>query len=118
MPASCRITGCKMAVVADLEATELCISHFTLEVERSCNDMRLEAGLGTATKERRGDILRYIGEQGALLARIATTSPRLPDEQKARILSTFLTLMNLRESLDRAAARQGAPPSAAPQTSS
>ena len=30
----------------------------------------------------------------------------LPDELKARILNTFLTLMNLRENLDRAALRQ------------
>jgi len=75
-------------------------------VERACNDMRVEASRGAATGERREEILRYIGQQGGLLARIATNTPRLPDEQKARILSTFLTLMNLRESLDRAAARQ------------
>jgi len=30
----------------------------------------------------------------------------LADEMKARILNTFLTLMNLRENLDRAALRQ------------
>jgi hypothetical protein len=37
---------------------------------------------------------------------VATGNQRLPDELKARILNTFLTLMNLRENMERAAARQ------------
>ena len=41
-----------------------------------------------------------------MLARAATSGLHLLDEMKARILSTFLTLMNLRENLDRAALRQ------------
>ena len=109
MGVSCRIAGCKTAVHTELETHALCLGHFTLQVERACNEMRLEGSQGTAAAARREEILRYIAEQGALLARIATTTPRLPDEQKARILSTFLTLMNLRESLDRAAARQALP---------
>ena len=39
-------------------------------------------------------------------ARAATSGMALTDEMKARILNTFLTLMNLRENLDRAALRQ------------
>ena len=43
---------------------------------------------------------------GEMLARSATSGLHLADEMKARILNTFLTLMNLRENLDRAALRQ------------
>jgi len=39
------------------------------------------------------------------LARVATSGLHLTDDLKARVLSTFLTLMNLRENLDRAAMR-------------
>jgi len=35
----------------------------------------------------------------------STSGLHLADEMKARILNTFLTLMNLRENLDRAALR-------------
>lgn len=50
--------------------------------------------------------MRYISDQGEVLARVATSGLHLVDEMKARILSTFLTLMNLRENLDRASLRQ------------
>jgi hypothetical protein len=52
------------------------------------------------------EIIRYIAEQGEMLARASTSGLHLADEMKARILNTFLTLMNLRENLDRAALRQ------------
>ena len=109
MSVTCRITGCKAAIPAELETHELCLVHFTLDVEWRCNDLRLEAR--EASDARRGEIKQFIAEHGALLAHIATSSPRLPDEQKARILSTFLTLMNLRESVERAAARLATAPS-------
>jgi len=108
MPISCAIEGCKADVPDELEGPRLCISHFTLQVEKDCADMRLETVRGQASPARQGDILRFIGERGAVLARVATSSPRLPDELKARILSTFLTLMNLRENVARAAARWAA----------
>jgi hypothetical protein len=41
-----------------------------------------------------------------MLTRAATSGVVLADETKARILNTFLTLINLRENLDRAALRQ------------
>lgn len=110
MGVACHIPGCKTDVPAELEAHRLCVSHFTLEVEHQCTEMRLETVRGTATPERRSEITRYIGEQGTILARVATNSPRMPDELKARILSTFLTLMNLRENVERAAARTSAFP--------
>jgi hypothetical protein len=39
------------------------------------------------------------------LSRVATGSVRLPDELRRRVLTTFLTLMNLQESLDRSVNR-------------
>jgi hypothetical protein len=42
------------------------------------------------------------------LTQVATGRTRLTDDYKRRILTTFLTLMNLQESLERAANRNPA----------
>jgi hypothetical protein len=102
---SCSAPGCKLTVPAALEAEKLCILHFTMEIERRCAEMRRETATGRTGRERQVEIINYIGGRGELLARTATSGLHLPDELKARILNTFLTLMNLRENLDRAALR-------------
>jgi hypothetical protein len=102
---SCSTPGCKMSVPAALETEKLCILHFTMEIERRCAEMRRETAVGRTTRDRQVEIITYIGGRGELLARTATSGLHLPDETKARILNTFLTLMNLRENLDRAALR-------------
>jgi hypothetical protein len=79
--------------------------HFTLRLEQTCNDMRRETVSGHTTAERNAEILHFISGQGEMLARVSTGGLHMADELKARVLSTFLTLMNLRESLDRAALR-------------
>jgi len=94
-----------MSVPAALEGEKLCILHFTMEIERCCAEMRRETAIGRTTRDRQVEIITYIGGRGELLARTATSGLHLPDELKARILNTFLTLMNLRENLDRAALR-------------
>lgn len=102
----CSAIGCKSNVPSALESERLCILHFTLKVEENCGGMRRETALGKAPRERQVEIIQYIGEQGGNLARVATSGMQMTDEMKARILNTFLTLMNLRENLDRAALRQ------------
>jgi hypothetical protein len=102
---SCSTSGCKVTVPAALEAEKLCILHFTMEIERHCAEMRRETATGRTPRERQVEIINYLGGRGELLARTATSGLHLPDELKARILNTFLTLMNLRENLDRAALR-------------
>jgi hypothetical protein len=89
-----------------LESKSLCVLHFTQGVEQECAEMRRETVLGRTSHERQVEIIHYIAEWGELLARTATSGLHLPDEMKARILNTFLTLMNLRENLDRSALRQ------------
>ncbi len=79
--------------------------HFILRVEQSCAEMRRETVLGRASHDRQLEIISYIADHGEMLARAATCGLHLADEMKARILSTFLTLINLRENLDRAAMR-------------
>jgi hypothetical protein len=80
--------------------------HFTLAIEHACAEMRRETVLGRAPHERQVEIIHYIAEHGEMLARAATSGMHLTDELKARVLNTFLTLMNLRENLDRSALRQ------------
>jgi hypothetical protein len=102
MPTSCQIAGCKFTAPAPLEERKLCVLHYTLSLESSCSEMRRETALGNAPHERQREIMRFITESGEKLARVATSGMPLTDDLKARILSTFLTLMNLRENLDRA----------------
>lgn len=101
----CQIGGCKHDVPAALADKKLCILHFTLSLESSCAEMRRETALGNTPYERQREIMNFITDNGERLARVATSGLHLSDDLKARVLSTFLTLMNLRENLDRAALR-------------
>jgi len=105
MELACRIVGCKSAVPAELTQEIFCPLHFTVSVEQKCADLRRETVGGAPDEGRREEIVRYLGQAGKTLAGVATGNQRLPDELKARILNTFLTLMNLRENMERAAAR-------------
>ena len=91
---------------AALEPVRLCMLHFTLKVENDCAQMRRETVYGKTPHARQVEIIRFIADHGEMLARASTSGLHLADEMKARILNTFLTLMNLRENLDRAALRQ------------
>jgi hypothetical protein len=102
MPTPCQIHGCKNDAPAVISEHRLCLLHFTLSLEASCAEMRRETALGNAPHERQREIMAFITTNGESLARVATSGLHLTDDLKARILSTFLTLMNLRENLDRA----------------
>jgi hypothetical protein len=102
---ACGENGCKGQVPGALETVHLCVLHFTMRVEQECAQMRRETVYGKTPHARQVEIIRYIAEQGEMLARASTSGLQLADEMKARILNTFLTLMNLRENLDRAALR-------------
>jgi hypothetical protein len=93
-------------VPPDLESESLCLLHFTVALEQDCAQLRREATQVFASKERNAEILLSVAERGEKLARVATSGIHLTDEMKARILNTFLTLMNFRENFDRAASRQ------------
>jgi hypothetical protein len=105
MPTACKIAGCKSTAPSALEEQQLCVLHYTLSLEASCAEMRRETALGNAPHDRQREIMKYLTESGERLARVATSGMPLTDDLKARILSTFLTLMNLRENLDRASMR-------------
>ena len=106
MATICGEKGCKGQVPQALESVHVCVLHFTLQIEKSCAEMRRETVYGKTPHARQAEIIRYISENGEMLARSATSGLPLADEMKARILNTFLTLMNLRENMDRAALRQ------------
>ena len=107
MGTPCQAAGCKNEAPPALAEQKLCVLHFTLALETSCAEMRRETALGNAPQERQREIMRFITEHGERLARVATSGLHLTDDLKARILSTFLTLMNLRENLDRSNMRSG-----------
>ncbi len=97
--------GCQAPVPVELEAERLCVLHFILSVEHACAEMRRETAVGGASIARQAEIANYVTAAAVRLSHVATGSLRLSDELKKRVLTTFLTLMNLRENLDRAASR-------------
>src|SRR6202158_2757455 len=102
MGTRCQSAGCKNDSPSALAEQQLCVLHFTLSLESGGGEMRGETALGNTGHERQREIMRFITENGEKLARVATSGLPLTDDLKARILSTFLTLMNLRENLYRA----------------
>src|SRR2546425_5335037 len=95
------IPRCKVPVPAELDSVGLCVYHFTWSVEEACVEMHRQVALRKATAERRVEMATYVGECALLLARV-TSNLCLSDDLKRRILCTFLSLMNLRENLERA----------------
>jgi hypothetical protein len=93
------VCQCAAPVPPELATERLCVLHFTLCVERSCAEMRRESATGKLTAERQAHIARGLGGYAATLASVGTGTQRLSDELKKRILSTFLTVMVMRESL-------------------
>src|SRR5260370_35737269 len=106
MATACNQNGCEGQVRHSLEPGHRCVLHFTLKIEKEWGEMRRETVYGKTPHSRQVEIMHYIAGHGEMLARAATSGLHLADEMKARILNTFLTLMNLRENLDRAALRQ------------
>lgn len=104
------LPGCHTPVPTELEAEKLCALHFTLSVERICGAMRRETVIGGTSAARRSEIGTYVRETAEKLSHVAVVSPPLSDEMKKRVLATFLTLMNLQESLDRSSQRNAPGP--------
>lgn len=101
--------GCKAPVPQELAAESICVLHFIVSVESACHDMRREAAMDLTTPTRRREIESYVKTTALKLSDVATSSTRLPDDLKKRILTTLLTLMNLQESVDRSRTRPLAP---------
>ena len=101
--------GCKAPVPQELAVESICVLHFIVSVESACHDMRREAAMDLTTPTRRREIETYVKTTALKLSDVATSSTRLPDDLKKRILTTLLTLMNLQESVDRSRTRPLAP---------
>ncbi len=99
---------CTAPVPVELESAGLCVYHFTMEVEQTCAELHRQIALGVATAERQVQVATYIRECSLQLA-FVTSNSCLSDDLKRRVLSTFLSLMNLRENLERASGHCGPP---------
>lgn len=98
----CSSYGCKVEVPVELEKEGLCVAHFLMTAESECAAIRREAMPVTGPDpKRRTEIEEYVSTSAAKLVSVGTGSIRLSDETKKRILTIFLSLMILRESLDR-----------------
>ena len=105
MSATTSLCWCQLPVPQELESEVLCVQHFLTTVEHDCSELRREIALGKTTPPRHGEIADWVKSTANKLTIIAYGRLRLSDEFKKRILTAFLTLMNLHESLDRSANR-------------
>ena len=101
---SCKL-GCRSAVPQELEAESICVQHFIHSIENECLSMRREAATELATISRRREINSYVKSTALKLSEVATSNTRLSDDMKKKVLTTFLTLMNLQESVERSRTR-------------
>ncbi len=100
--ARCQDAPCDGRVPRELEADGFCLHHFIRHSERTCDALRRELVRGELTGERRAEIEQLLGSMGSKLAAVATAGYPLADHAKSAILNTFLLLMNVRESLEKA----------------
>lgn len=105
IPNQSPLCWCQVPVPHELRAECFCVLHFILNIDHDCADLRRETAMGRTSPERQSEIAGYVKATAMKLTEVATGRLRLSDELKKRILTTFLTLMNLQESLDRAANR-------------
>ena len=101
---SCQVLGCKLEVPAALDESAMCVHHYLVWLDGNCAAMRRETASGVPA-ERHDQIAAFIREHGERLSHVATGGYRLSDDMKARVLSEFLSLINLRENLERAMER-------------
>jgi hypothetical protein len=103
--AVCQSQGCKFEVPDSLQQGGLCVHHYLVWLDGNCAAMRRETAPSGATTARHDEIADFIRDHGERVSHIATGGNRLSDDMKARILNTFLSLINLRENLERAMER-------------
>jgi len=101
----CSQDGCKTNVPSELEIEGLCVLHFIALIENTCADMRRETTMDRTPTSRCSEMTDYIKTTAMKLSFVATGSARLTDDTKKRILTTFMTLMNLQENIERSASR-------------
>src|ERR1700693_5039023 len=99
----CCTPGCGTLVPGELDTAGFCVPHFLSSAEKACAEMRRETALGESNATRRAEVESYVAASAVKLALIGTGNMRLSDEIKKRVLTTFHTLMILRENLDRPA---------------
>ena len=102
---SSSLCWCQVTVPQELETELLCVQHFLLGIEHDCAELRRETAQGKTNTTRQSEIGAYVKTTAMKLTQVATGRMRLTDDYKRRILTSFLTLMNLQESLERAANR-------------
>jgi hypothetical protein len=105
MSSTASLCWCQVPVPQELENEVLCVQHFLTTIEHDCSELRREIAVGKTTPARQAEIADWVRNTATKLTGVAYGRLRLSDEYKKRVLTTFLTLMNLQESLDRSANR-------------
>lgn len=76
-----------------------------MSIAHACAGMRRETVVDGSSAARRTELAALVRVMAEKRSHVALISPLLTDEVKKRVLTTFLALMNLQESLDRSITR-------------
>ncbi len=106
MTNGCHYPLCRGQVPGVLEGEGLCPLHFIRQVDAHCRDIRRETLRGQLTPDRRSEINAYLSSQAMIIAQIAASGARLPDDTRPCLLSVFLTLINVCERVARTSGDQ------------
>ncbi|HVB99909.1 MAG TPA: hypothetical protein VNJ12_11345 [Candidatus Dormibacteraeota bacterium] len=114
MTPKCQYPLCRSSVPQVLEEEKLCALHLIRQIDAHCREIRREALRGPLPLDRRAEINAYLYSQAIILAQIATSGERLPDETRPCLLSVFLNLINVCEKVARRSGEEHEKPSLAP----
>ena len=114
MTAGCQYPLCRGTVPLVLEREGLCPLHVIRKIDARCREIRSETLHGPLPLHRRSEINEYLYSQAIILAQIATSGERLPDDTRPCLLSVFLTLINVCEKVARRTEEEHEEPSLVP----
>ncbi len=100
------LPGCQSLIPPELQQECRCVLHYTLGIEHACTEMRREMAMEKSSETRQFEITSYVKIASMKLSEVAVGNAPLSDALKRRVLTTFLTLMNLPESLVRSASQR------------
>lgn len=105
MVTTCKVRGCPNPVLEQLEDQNLCLEHFLDDVQDRSRNFARRLDSHDADEPLRQAALQFILLTAAKIATIGMNNP--PEEQltRGRLLNAMLQLADLRDRLDRTAAK-------------
>lgn len=101
----CKVSGCSNPVEPGLEAQALCLEHFVLDIHDRCHRFARQLAEEEVGESLQKEISQFIIFAAAKIASIGSENPPPVQLMRGKLLNAMLMLADLRERLDRAAAK-------------